>query len=185
MMNPQISIKHFKISEDTEKGKINREFVSFNAENTIINNIFTAKMLAKKMGEKIFPLLENLLKSTKKQEKLAQILKTKAWVYKKAVWHPALVERCTHKALAKMKKDEILMSLPLSYKEIYNDISIVAILHDISRLSEVDIAQGDVCMKRSGLNKNHATISFDILEHANIKPEILLAIKYHEFADVG
>ena len=136
------------------------------------------------MGKKFFPLLENLLKSTKNQEKSAQILKTKAWVYKKAVWHPALVERCAHKALAKMEKAEILTSLPLSYKEIYNDVSIVAILHDIGRLSEVDIAQGAVVMKRSGLNKNHAAISFDILEHTNIKPEILLAIKYHEFADV-
>ena len=39
-------------------------------------------------------------------------------------------------------------------------------------------------MERGGLKKHHALISFDILEHAKIKPEILLAVRYHEFADV-
>ena len=48
IINPQISLRHFEIPEDTERGKINRKFISFNAENTIINNVFTAKVLAKK-----------------------------------------------------------------------------------------------------------------------------------------
>ena len=184
IFNPQINVKYVQTKEETENGKINRKFICFDSKKVDISSILAAKILAKKMGKKFFPLLENLLKSTKNHEKSAQILKTKAWVYKKAVWHPALVEKCTHKALYKMKKAKTFTSFPLSYKEIYNDVSIVAILHDIGRLSEVDITQGAVCMKHSGLNKNHAAISFDILEYANIKPEILLAIKYHEFADV-
>jgi hypothetical protein len=184
MINPQINIKHFKTSEDTEKGKINREFVFFNADNTVIDNVFAARMLAKKMGQKVFPFLNKLSEVTKNEEQLAKILKTKSWVYKKAVWHPAIVEKCTHKVLREMKKSEIFASFPLSYKEIYKDTSIIAILHDIGRLSEVDIAQGTVVTKHNGLNKNHADIGFDILEHAKIKPEILLAIKYHEFIDI-
>ncbi|MBO6290330.1 MAG: hypothetical protein J6N45_08420 [Alphaproteobacteria bacterium] len=84
-----------------------------------------------------------------------------------------------------MKSGTQIKEIPLPYKEIYKDLSVVAVLHDIGRLSEVDIAQGCVNMKRSGLNKNHAAISFDILEHAKIKPEILLAIRYHEFAGIN
>ena len=46
---------------------------------------------------KCFPLLKNLLKNTKNQAKSEQILKTKAWVYRKAVWHPALVKKLPQK----------------------------------------------------------------------------------------
>lgn len=183
-LNPQIIIKHFQTSEETENEKINHEFVCFETKGVNISNIFSAKMLAKKMGQKVFPFLNKLSKTTKNKEQSAQILKTKAWIHKKSVWHPALVEKCTHQVLKKMQKASVLQNIPLAYKEIYTDASIIAILHDIGRLSEIDIAQGTVCMKRSGLNKNHATISFDILEYAKIKPEILLAIKYHEFADI-
>ena len=95
-----------------------------------------------------------------------------------------MVEKCTHQLLEKMKNGETLKEIPLSYEQIYADTSIAAILHDVGRLSEVDIATGAVCMERGGLKKHHALISFDILEHAKIKPEILLAVRYHEFADV-
>lgn len=183
-INPQITIQHYKTPEETENGTIDHEFVCFDAKDVNISSILAAKILSKKMGQTVFPFLESLSKSTKNEEKLAQILKTKAWVHKKAVWHPTLVEKCTHKLFYKMKNSGELKNIPLSSEQIYKDISIVAILHDIGRLSEIDIAQGAVCMKRSGLNKSHATISFDILEHAKIKPEILLAVKYHEFADI-
>lgn len=183
-LNPQIIVEHFKTSEEIENGKSDHEFVCFDAKDVKVSNIFAAKRLAKKMGQKVFPFLDKLSKATKDEEQLAKILKTKGWIFKKSVWHPALVEKCTQKTLQKMQKVSALKDIPLSYKEIYQDASIVAILHDVGRLSEVDIAQGAVCMKRSGLNKNHAAISFDILEHADIKPEILLAIKYHEFADI-
>lgn len=182
--NPQIIVKHFQTAEETDDGKINHEFVCFDAKDVNISNIFTAKRLAKKMGKNVFPFLNKLSKATTSQEQLAKILKTKAWIHKKSVWHPALVEKCTHQVLEKMQKVSALYDIPLSYKEIYTDASIIAILHDIGRLSEIDIAQGIVCMKRSGLNKNHAAISFDVLEYAKIKPEVLLAIKYHEFADI-
>lgn len=183
-LNPQIIVKHFKSSEEIQNRKLEHEFVCFDAQNVNIQNIPAAKILAKKMGKKVFPFLNQLSKATKNKEQLAQILKTKAWIHKKSVWHPALVEKCTHKLLEKMQKISALQNIPLSHKEIYTDASIIAILHDIGRLSEVDIAQGTVCMKRSGLNKSHAAISFDILEYAKIKPEILLAIKYHEFEDI-
>lgn len=182
--NPQIIVKHFQTSDQAENQTIKHEFVCFEAKGVNISNIFSAKMLAKKMGQKVFPFLNKLSKTTKNKEQSAQILKTKAWIHKKSVWHPALVEKCTHQVLKKMQKASALQDIPLSYKQIYTDASIIAILHDVGRLSEIDIAQGAVCMKRSGLNKNHAAISFDILEHAKIKPEILLAIKYHEFADI-
>lgn len=183
-LNPQINVRHFQTSEKTENGKTEHEFVCFDAKDVDISNIFAAKRLAKKMGQNVFPFLNKLSKATTDKEQLAKISKTKAWVHKKAVWHPTLVEKCTHILFHKMKNSGELKNIPLSYSQVYKDTSIVAILHDIGRLSEIDIAQGIVCMKRSGLNKNHAAISFDILEHAEIKPEILLAIKYHEFADI-
>lgn len=179
-----IKTEHFRSEEITENGKILHDFVGFSLSDTEISDIDTAKTVAKKLGEEIFPYLDDLIKNASDEISLQKYEKTRAWIDKKAVWHPALVERCTHKLLQKMKNGMQIKKIPLPYKEIYKDLSVVAVLHDIGRLSEVDIAQGCVNMKRSGLNKNHAAISFDILEHAKIKPEILLAVRYHEFADV-
>lgn len=183
--NPQIKSEHFKSEENTENGIILHDFVSFNLADTEISDVSKAKIIAKKMGEMIFPYLDNLIKNADSEANLSKYEKTRAWIHKKAVWHPALVEKCTHKLLQKMKNGAELKQFPLEYKEIYNDLSIVAVLHDIGRLAEIDVAQGTVNMKRSGLNKSHAAISFDILEHAAIKPEIILSIKYHEFAGVN
>lgn len=182
--DPQINLEHFKSEEKTENGTIHHDFVSFNLSDVNISDVSGAKIIAKQMGEVIFPYLDRLIKNADSKENLQKYEKTKAWISKKAVWHPALVEKCTHKLLHKMKNGARLKEIPLAYKEIYEDLSVVAVLHDIGRLSEIDVAQGTVNMKRSGLNKNHAAISFDILEHAKIKPEILLSIRYHEFADI-
>lgn len=183
--NPQIKSEHFKSEENTENGIISHDFISFSLTDTKISDISEAKIVAKKMEEMIFPYLDDLIKNADSEANLQKYEKTRAWINKKAVWHPALVEKCTHKLLQKMKNSEEIKQLPLQYKEIYNDLSIVAVLHDIDRLSEIDVAQGTVNMKRSGLNKSHAAISFDILEHAQIKPEIVLSIKYHEFAGIN
>lgn len=77
-----------------------------------------------------------------------------------------------------------LNSLQLPYKQIYTDASVAAILHDIGRLSEVDVMHGALIPKGCGLNKSHAAIGYDILKNIQIKPEILLAVRYHEFADI-
>lgn len=179
-----MNIEHFKSKEDTENGTILHDFISFSLVDMDISDVYFAKSVAKKLGNVVFPYLDNLIKNAANKTDIQKYEKTRAWINKKAVWHPALVEKCTHELLQRMKNSIELKELNLSYKEIYEDLSIVAILHDIGRLSEIDIAQGIVTMKRSGLNKNHAAISFDILEHARIKPEILLSIRYHEFADV-
>ena len=181
----EIKVQHHKSEEETANGKIKHDFVCFDAEGAEISNITSAKDLAKQMGEKVFPDLQQTLENMTDESARALCEKTIAWVNKKAVWHPELVEKCTHDLLEKMKNGETLKEIPLSYEQIYADTSIAAILHDVGRLSEIDIAAGAVCMKRSGLNKNHSAISFDILEHAEIKPEILLAIRYHEFAGVA
>lgn len=182
--NFQINVEHFKSEENTENGVISHDFIGFNLVDLDISNVYFAKKVAKKLGEELFPYLDSLIKNANNESDLQKYEKTRAWINKKAVWHPALVEKCTHKLLQKMKNGAELKTIPLTYKQLYEDLSIVAVLHDIGRLSEIDIVQGSVNMKRSGLNKNHATISFDILEHAKIKPEILLAIRYHEFADI-
>ena len=184
LLSSKIKVQHHKSEENSEDGKILHDFVSFDAENAEINTISEAKNLAKNMGEKVFPYLQETLENMTDDTKRSQCEKTVAWVHKKAVWHPELVEKCTHQLLEKMENSEALKEIPLSYEQIWIDTSIAAILHDIGRLSEVDIAAGAVCMERGGLKKHHALISFDILEHARIKPEILLAIRYHEFADV-
>lgn len=180
----EIKVQHHKSEEETANGKIKHDFVCFDAEGVEINSISTAKDLAKQMGKKVFPYLQQTFENMTDESARALCEKTIAWVNKKAVWHPELVEKCTHDLLEKMENSEALKEIPLSYEQIWIDTSIAAILHDIGRLSEVDIAAGAVCMERGGLKKHHALISFDILERAKIKPEILLAIKYHEFADV-
>lgn len=185
LIKPQLQVKHFQTSEAVGEKVINHEFICFEAVNADISSVFAARMLAKRMGRVVLPLLKKLATNTQNAEQAEQIARTRAWVEKKAVWHPALVEKCTLKALKNMQCKSTLCAVPLAAKKIYVDAAIVAILHDIGRLSEVDVAQGLVCMKRSGLNKNHAAISFDVLQHAKIKPEILLAIKYHEFAGVA
>ena len=182
--SPDIRITHYRSEEETENGTIKHDFVCFDAGNVSIKNISAAKTLAKDMGQQVFPFLQKLTETLSEEKALQQCQKTTAWVHKKAVWHPALVEKCTHQLLEKMKKSKTLKKIPLGYKQIYTDTSVAAVLHDIGRLSEIDIAQGSVNMKRSGLNKNHSAISFDILEHADMKAEILLAVRYHEFADV-
>lgn len=184
MTESEVKVQHYKSEEETENGKIKHDFVCFDAKNIEINSISSAKALAKRMGESVFPYLQKTFEKMKEESARQQCEKTIAWVHKKAVWHPALVERCTHQLLEKMKNGKTIKEIPLSQKQIYTDTSVAAVLHDVGRLSEVDIAAGAVCMKRSGLNKNHSAISFDILEHSQIKPEILLAIRYHEFAGV-
>ncbi len=184
ILYPKINVSHFQSEEENETNKILHDFVCFDAQDVEIKSVFAAKVLAKCMGKKVFPFLQQTFENMKDESQRQLCEKTIAWVHKKAVWHPALVEKCTHQLLEKMKESDTLKDIPLSYKQIYTDVCIAAVLHDVGRLSEVDIATGSVCMKRSGLNKNHSVISFDILEHAKIKPEILLAIKYHEFADV-
>ena len=184
ILYPDIKVKYYESEEETENGKIKHNFVCFDAGKVDVKNISSAKVLSKYMGQKVFPSLQKLSETIKDEKALQQCKKTTAWVHKKAVWHPALVEKCTHQLLEKMKKKGTLKKIPLSYKQIYTDTSVAAVLHDVGRLSEVDIATGNVCMERGGLKKHHALISYDILEHTNIKPEILLAIKYHEFADV-
>ena len=183
-IDPPMEIKHFRTAEETEKGTTDHEFVFFDAKDATVSGVLAAKMLAKKMGKRVFLFLKKLAQNTKDKDRLDRILKTKAWVDKKAVWHPALVAKCARRLLQKMRNNLVLDDIRLSYGEIKTDVAIIAVLHDIGRLSEVDIAQGTISMKRSGLNKNHAEIGFDSLKSAEIKPEILLAIKYHEFADV-
>ncbi len=183
-IHPTVQVSHFKSTEVIENNKIEHDFLCFEAQNVEISSISSAKFLARRLGQKVFPVLKKSMKNEKDQQRLLQYQQSIAWVNKKAVWHPALVEHCTHQLLKKMNKAKRFKNSFLTYKEIYNDASIIAILHDIGRLSEIDVAQGSVKMKRSGLNKNHAAISFDILQKAKIKPEILLAIKYHEFADI-
>lgn len=180
----EIKVQRHKSEENTENGKTTHDFVCFDAEGAEINSISAAKDLAKQMGKMVFPYLQQTFENMKDESDRQLCEKTIAWVHKKAVWHPALVEKCTQQLLEKMKESDTLKDIPLSYKQIYTDVCIAAVLHDVGRLSEVDIATGSVCMERGGLKKHHALISFDILEHAKIKPEILLAIKYHEFADV-
>ena len=179
-----INIEHFKREENTESGIVLHDFIGFNISGVEIQNVSMAKMVAKKLGETVLPYIDNLIKNTNDKSDIKKYKKTRAWINKKAICHPRLVEKCTHKLLYKMKIGVELKNIPLTYRQLHEDLSIIAVLHDIGRLSEINIAQGVVMMKRSGLNKNHAAISFDILEHTKIKPEILLAIKYHEFADI-
>ncbi len=181
--NPPIKIEHFRSVEGTKSGKIQHDFIDFDVEKADITTVFAARMLAKRIGQKISPFLDKLIKNTKDRDKQSNLKKTETWIYKKTVWHPALVEKSAYKVLEKMKKGTSIKKIGLPYKQIRTDAVIATILHDIGRLSEIDIYQGRVILKRGKINKSHAAMGFDALKHSIIKPEILLAIRYHEFAD--
>lgn len=176
------TVKHQHFIEVTSEKEISqRDFIIFDATGWSIDTVQSAKHLTSAMGNIMFSLLNKLI-ATKQSNAQKNICKqTKAWVYKKTVEHPRLVEKYM-KHLVKKQKHTQIAQLPLAYKEVLTDLRIVSILHDIGRLSEIDLASGTVCMKRSGVKKNHSLIGYEILAHATIKTEIILAIKHHESA---
>lgn len=91
------------------------------------------------------------------------------------------MEKCAQKLLLKMKNTDIIKSLPLDYKQIKKDICIASLLHDIGRLSEIDLSANNVEVMSYGLHKSHALLGYEMLKDVDIKPEILLAVRYHEF----
>jgi len=176
-----VAHKHCYFEENDDSGSFRRDFMTFDASGVSITTVSSARRLAAAMGKILFPRLNRLIASEPQPEKRELYKRTRAWVRKKTTYHPYLVEKCMKNLLKKQKKTKI-RQLPLAYREIYTDLCIVSVLHDIGRLSEVDLVSGLVCMKRSGIKKNHSVIGYEILEKADIKPEILLAIRYHEFA---
>lgn len=90
-INPQIIINNFQTQEETEKGIIQHEIVFFETENLVVKSVWATKILAGKMGQEVISFLGKLAKNTKDEKQIATISKTKAWVNKKAVWHPSLV----------------------------------------------------------------------------------------------
>ena len=67
--NPKINVKYIQTTEEAENGKIYHKFTVFDASNVKIAGMFAARMLAKKMMKKVFPLLTRLSRNTKNKEK--------------------------------------------------------------------------------------------------------------------
>ena len=174
-------IKH----EFVEEPGIKHEFLVFNPENVVLDTVLSARLFSKQMGKCVFEYLNKLIKNEENTEKKKIYKNTLNWVYKKAVTHPICVENYTKAVLKKLKDKPEITALSLSYGQIYKDLSIAAILHDIGRLSEIDIANGVVLMNLGKLRLHHASIGYNILEKTSIKTEIMLAIKHHRFADVS
>ena len=176
-----IKTENLKTSEELNGKKIEHEFTVFKLPRISIESVWDAKILAKRLGRKLFPVLSDLIKNEKDKKRRAQYVKTKAWVIKKTVTHPRWVEKCAQKLLSKMKNTDIIKNLPLDYRQIKKDICMAALLHDIGRLCEVDLSGSGVEVVPYGLRKSHALLGYEMLKTLKIKPEILLAVRYHEF----
>lgn len=79
----KIKTEHFKTSEESNSKKIEHNFVIFKLPRIGIKSILDAKILAKRLGRKLFPALSQLIKNEKDKIKRAQYIKIKAWVIKK------------------------------------------------------------------------------------------------------
>lgn len=177
----EIKTEQFKTSENVSGKKIEHDFAVFKLPRISIESVWDAKILAGRLGRKLFPALTRLIKNEKDKTRRAQYIKTKAWVIKKTVTHPHLVEKCAKKLLSKMKNTDVIKNLPLDYKQIKKDICIASLLHDVGRLCEVDLSGNSVEVVPYGLHKSHALLGYEMLKTVKIKPEILLAVRYHEF----
>ncbi|MBO4294255.1 MAG: hypothetical protein J5896_02285 [Alphaproteobacteria bacterium] len=161
------------------------EFTFFHVPTMHIDTVLSAKILVKRLGHLLYPMLDKLIKNEQNPTKRTRYMQIKTWIYKKTVYHPNLVEKCTKRLIKNMQNSEALNNLPLDFKTIRQDVCITAILHDIGRLCEVGICNKSVIIKPKALNKSHAVLAYEILKDAHIKPEILLAVKHHDFSDLS
>lgn len=106
------------------------------------------------------------------------------WVNKKAKIHPWHARKIAAQMVGIPAFYEPLEKMGFSSKKILDDILTIVTLHDIGRVMEVNLAEGqkyDLATVK-GLPENHALASVAVLQKipAFARPEILLPIKYHE-----
>ena len=125
--------------------------------------------------------LRKLLKA-KDPEQQKKVIQTTCWIQKKAAFHPAQMLKIADQIAQQPDFYQPLAQLGYEPKKIRSDVQMIAVLHDIGRLSEVDIKNGTK-FDYTLVSKNqhdHAFESERILRSIGVeRPEILLPIKYH------
>ncbi len=115
-----------------------------------------------------------------------RITKTMNWIEKKAKFHPWEMRHVADQIAQLPEFLNELKPLGFSEKEIQKDIRLISVLHDIGRLSEVDLNTAfkfDMSAVK-GKGHDHAYESYEILKSVGMtRPEILLPVKYHGLLD--
>ena len=115
-----------------------------------------------------------------------RITKTMNWIEKKAKFHPWEMRQVADKIAQLPEFLDELTPLGFSKKTIQKDIRLISVLHDIGRLSEVDLNTAfkfDMSAVK-GKGHDHAYESYEILKSVGMtRPEILLPVKYHGLLD--
>lgn len=171
------------VKDDAGQKSVRRHFIKFCCDRQKLNSPWVAARLSGQMGKLILCDIKCLMKKEPDGAKKQQYFDTMAWIRKKAIDHPKMVEKYAKIIAKSLKNSSKIKSLEVQFKQIYQDVRIAAILHDIGRLSEIDVANGVVCNKPSAKRRHHADMGYEILKSAYIKPEIALAVKHHRFAN--
>lgn len=145
-----------------------------------LSEVKYAMAFAAFLGHAINQRLDKVLEQNPQSAK--QIKSTINWINKKAKFHPWEMRHIADD-IAKMPEFlSELTSLGFSEAQIQKDIKLISVLHDIGRLSEVDLKTASKfnMPQVKGKGHDHAIESFEILQSVGLKqPEILLPVKYH------
>lgn len=147
---------------------------------TVANAMVFAAFLGRSVNQRLNLALE------KNKEESERIKKTMNWIDKKAKFHPWEMRHISDKISKMPEFLKELTVLGFSEKEIQKDIKLISILHDIGRLTEVDLKsvhKFDMSAVK-GKGHDHAFESYEILLSVGFnRPEILLPVKYHGLLD--
>lgn len=135
------------------------------------------------IGRIVINDLQFLFQQSFESEKKNKIQKNIDWIMKKSIYHPNQVRKEMDYI---SKHPEFLSYIEKSHRdisEIRQKMRVIGLLHDIGRLCEIDIKNGNKIDLRTllGDQATHSFMSYEILRQSGFDDlEILLPIKYHE-----
>lgn len=146
-----------------------------------INTAREAAKLSARLGE----MLKTELNKLNEGNLNPVVQKSLDWIRKKAVNHPAEVYAQARLFAQTDDFCEPLEKQGYQQDRIREDLKIIAILHDIGRLGEINLQTGSIINMPlyKGKGFDHAFESAAILQRVGInRPEIVLPIKFHGVA---
>ena len=181
-MKPEIKVDYKSVDIVQKDGSMQRcrlpIYVLSNAQQLEINTAEEAAFLSRSVGN----ALEIKLNQLTNEEAIAEKRKLLAWIDKKAKKHTAEVVMETRTFADNFQSLEPLVKLGFDRDQVTQDLLIIAHLHDIGRLGEVDLLSGKLVDLAAvyGKGYNHAFESGVLLERMGYtREEIILPVQYH------
>ena len=181
-MKPEIKVTYKAVDIAQKDGSMQLcwlpIYVLSNAQRLEINTSADAAFLSMSVGNALKIKLDQL----KNVNAIAEKRKLLTWIDKKAKKHPAEVFMETRTFANNPQSLEPLLKLGFDKDKITQDLLIIARLHDIGRLGEVDLLSGKLVDLAAvyGKGYNHAFESSAILDRMGYtREEIILPVQYH------